>query len=420
MTSRDNHSFLFLPLMRPGEAPLSLEIFEKIIDYYSELDDKSTLLDCSHVCRAWVKRSRYHYFRKVSVYREERSISLLHMISEPRTSIVSSTIRELDVREHRKRNGSWVVRCLPLLLKALPGIKGLSLSCADYKPSSAYEFTQPSGRVLHRFPPQSLQSGITSLVFTSCCFQSLRQLSVVLNQFPSLEALVLEDLVFVDQSPGTLQPNFGEDRRVPHLARLKRLRIDTIPLNSSQDRLFFWFLYPMASVEMLSVQMPKELHGWKMLKQMLFGLRNSLLELELWESCDLYGDPNVPDLELKLSRVRTIIVSGIRPRRSDGSRTLKASMIPAIFYNIRESCELERVIFEVEDGDFIAAMEELKVPSKAIDQVLQQRTIFSSMKELVIRAKNQSRLRTVPIEGGETDKLFEHSVGRGVTLKMEY
>ncbi|KAK0482497.1 hypothetical protein IW261DRAFT_1034406 [Armillaria novae-zelandiae] len=342
------------------------------------------------------------------------------MISEPYASIVASVIRELDIGEHRRRDGPWVVRHLPLLLKALPGVEALSLSRVNYHDSSSYELIQPSGRVLHGFPPQFPWPSITSLTFTECCFQSFRQLFVVLNQFPPLEDLTLEHLVFVDQNCGTLQPNFGEDRRVPHLTRLRRLRLDDVPLNSSQDQFHFWFVYPMTAVEVLSVRMPRALHGWKMLKQMLYGLRRSLVELELRESCDSYGDPAIFDLKLELYRVHTITFSGIRRRRNDGPQRPRASMIPIIFYQISKSRALTRVIFDVDDRDVSAAMEELKVPSNAIDWALHQKPVFAGVKELVIRTHDQSWVPT--IDGAKAlaiDMLFERLVKKGITVKME-
>ncbi|KAK0496945.1 hypothetical protein EDD18DRAFT_182360 [Armillaria luteobubalina] len=404
--------------MQQGEAPsFPLETFEKIIDSFSESDDKSPLLICSLVCRTWVRRSRYHYFRKFHAWEEEACISLLQMISEPYTSITASTIRELDVGEHQYRDRPWVVKYFPLLLKALPGVEALSLSHINYNASSSYELIQPSGRVLHGFPPQLPWPSVTSLTFTGCCFQSFRQLFVVLNRFSSLEDLTLEHLVFVDQNCGTLRPNFAEDRRVPHLTCLKRLRLDDIPLSSSQDRFHFWFVYPLTNVEVLSVRMPKGLHGWKMLKQMLYGLRKSLVELELRESCDLYGDPGGYDLELGLYSVHTIVFSGIRHRRSDGPRHLRASMIPTIFFQIRDSPDLERVIFDVDDRDVIAAMEELKAPIKAIEWALHQKPVLDGVKELIVRTNHQSWV--LAVHASVIDKLFERLVKKGIAVKME-
>lgn len=164
--------------------------------------------------------------------------------------------------------------------------------------------------------------------------------------------------------------------------------------------------------------MLKSLHDWVMLKRMLTGLRNLLVKLELWESCDLYGDCTIFDLGLDLFHVRTIVFSGMRHRISDALRKLKASMIPTLFYQVLKGRDLENIIFDVEDADVFAAMEELKLPCKAIDWELSRKWLtFSNLKELVIRTNGQSGTLAEHVPG--VDPFFQRTTGRGIVLRME-
>lgn len=322
----------------------------------------------------------------------------------------------------------WFCDWLPTLLRALPSVKALSFSLANHEVHTALKVhPMPSGRAEGVFMapfslvPDSLR--MTTLKLAKCHFFSLRQLFFVLSQFTLLEDLRLEGLQFKNTETDILIPNFGVYNCVQHLVYLKRLYVDTLALESSRgDEVASYFAFAMPSVEMLSLRMPKTKREWSIMQQLLLGLRGSLMEVE-WRECgDIRGDWSSLDLQLRLLHVRAICFSGIWRQPMDRFGLPPKSAVPLILYHICGACELRGVLLDVEDPDFVTALNDSLC--SAIDRGL-ARPAFSHLDQLVVRTDGQPQGITnltviLPqLWASWIAGRFPHTGSRGVMLKVE-
>ncbi|KAK0463681.1 uncharacterized protein EV420DRAFT_1519479 [Desarmillaria tabescens] len=390
---------------------LSQHLYETIIDFCAEFEDRSTLLSCSLVCRSWVRRSRHHYFRTTYINSAERANSFLQLIFGPITSINSPEIRGLILGMNRGCVQDWFCEWLPELLRVLPGVTALSFSLANHEIHTALEVhPMPSGRDEGVFMapfnllPDSLR--MTTLKLAKCHFFSLRQLFFVLSQFRLLEDLTLEQLRFKNTEPDTFIPDFGVYRYIQHLVYLKRLRIDTLALKSSRGEVSSYFAFAMPSVEALSLRMPGTKHEWLIMQQLLHGLRGSLVEVE-WRECgDMEGDwSSLDSLQLNLLHVRAIYFSGIWRQSLDKFGRPPKSSVPLVLYRICGARELKDILLDVVDPDFVAAMNDALC--SAIDKGL-ARSTFSNLTVIVPQLWASWIAARFPLAGS-----------RGITLRVE-
>ncbi|KAK0211152.1 hypothetical protein DFS33DRAFT_354247 [Desarmillaria ectypa] len=407
---------------------LSLHLYETIIDFCAEFEDKTTLLSCSLVCRSWVRRSRHHYFRTTYIRNAEKAESFLQLIFGPISSISPAETRALILGMNRGCVQDWFCDWLPKLLRTLPGVTALSFSLANHEIHTALKVhPMPSGRDEGVFMapfnllPDSLR--MTTLKLAKCHFFSLRQLFFVLSQFRLLEDLTLEQLRFRNMEPDTFIPNFGVYKYVQHLVYLKRLRVDTLALKPSRGEVSSYFAFAMPSVEALSLRMPGTKHEWSIMQQLLHGLRGSLVEVE-WRGCgDMEGDwSSLDSLQLKLIHVRVIYFSGIWRQSLDKFGRPPKSSVPLILYHICGACKLRGVLLDIADPDFVAAMNDTLC--SAIDKGL-ARPAFSNLDQLVIRTDGQSTGITnltviLPqLWASWIAERFPLAGSRGITLKVE-
>ncbi|KAK0463682.1 uncharacterized protein EV420DRAFT_1519481 [Desarmillaria tabescens] len=257
------------------------------------------VLSCSLICRSWVQRSHRRYLRTTHISSAAQAGSFLRLISGCLSFIGAPGVQALVVGMDEGHVQDWCWEWLPRMLERLPGVKALTFLRINYAIHTALQwYPTHSGRDEGFFAapvslaPASLR--MTTLKLVGCHFFSLRQLFLVLSQFMLVEDLTLERLQFRNPEPHPFISTFRAYRHIQHLVYLRKLRIDTLDLNPSRDKVSSYIAFTMPSVEVLSLRM-----------------RGSLVELEWIECGDMEEDWD--DIELRLNLVQFYDFAGPRP-----------------------------------------------------------------------------------------------------------
>ncbi|EKM61764.1 uncharacterized protein PHACADRAFT_85035 [Phanerochaete carnosa HHB-10118-sp] len=214
-----------------GLSPLSydglqkfvpLEIWDLVVD--ATADDLSTLKACATTCRAFLRRSRYHLFRRVTVRTGKFAEILISTLQ--RDPDIRSAVRELQL-DSSNPVPDWVIQTVRALLPMLFNLRKLLLR---------------SMQLSHPALPELLSIArhtVTSLDLTLCKFDSFAAFIRLVLALPCITDLALNFISF-----GVAQPIVVADADLQLLGMsgimLSTLRLRCHPLGPWMGALLRW------------------------------------------------------------------------------------------------------------------------------------------------------------------------------------
>lgn len=188
----------------PASTKLPLELTDKIIDCL--LADDAALRACSLVCRAFLRRSRYHRFRYVNLNQRtsEKFENLLNTSPD-----IGAYVRELHVSTSTfERPPTWVDERLPRIASRLSAVASLHLK----------------GNGEYRAAPFYHLSSVRELHMTHCEVYTMNEFASIIGSFQDLEVVCCRD-VLVGRSQ-TLDANPAKLKRAPRVLEFSSCRLD--------------------------------------------------------------------------------------------------------------------------------------------------------------------------------------------------
>jgi hypothetical protein len=182
------------------------EIFDLIIDQLH--DDRPALRTCALVSKSWTPRSRFQFFKHVTVkiYTEdhEQTGTFFGLLRSPHQTIVPF-IRSLSI-EHTEPFDEWAMKTIPRL-QALPAVSALIFHSRDRT-------------AIWSFP--CYRDTLTDLTLSGICGGSNYHLFKMICSFPQLERLSSNCFGASDANP-----NPDEDLSISKYLRTLSIRVNS-------------------------------------------------------------------------------------------------------------------------------------------------------------------------------------------------
>ncbi|KAF9049341.1 hypothetical protein BDZ89DRAFT_1154617 [Hymenopellis radicata] len=177
---------------------------------------RKDLFNCSLVCKAWVRRTRFHLFSTTQIVSKPLSYSerLISLLSHPNATL-KPVVRVLHLASLADCQVARLLQQLPALTEVRLVNIEISSPCVS----------SPKFPIMTFFPSQN---SITALTLFNCQLPALGVFFATLNQCPSLELLVLDRIKFV----GAVIPR---KRSLSSTLKVGTLRGDDIPLELWQS-----------------------------------------------------------------------------------------------------------------------------------------------------------------------------------------
>ncbi|KAI0783199.1 hypothetical protein C8Q75DRAFT_469334 [Abortiporus biennis] len=221
---------------------LPQELLDYILDFLHH--ERTTLKNCSQVCKAWLNESRRHLFR----------IIILRCSQQPQNSVLNrfiqftmeapylaTDIRELWLMFHQ----NITTDCILSLLKVLPNLRSLTIKFGCFAPSPLpisssgikeyYRRTSGIRRQIHQLRVISVQTGSPDLQHGShppedISVTPVQTLLDILHLFEDIDNLIIHSPInpfLVSSTP--LNQTYDSESSTPKPIRIRKLSLQLIP-----------------------------------------------------------------------------------------------------------------------------------------------------------------------------------------------
>ncbi|EMD39708.1 hypothetical protein CERSUDRAFT_112012 [Gelatoporia subvermispora B] len=179
------------------------ELTDRILDHLE--GDRQALANCGLVCRTWLPRSRYHFFRELKLT-SKNTKQLVQLLRDG--PAIGQHVSHLAIVTLREDNSEWHVDLLPKVLPSLPNVTTLELRGRGAYQSKNFKDIAP----------------VTSLKFHACEFAALKDVTTLLCAFPRLDTLTIESTLI---ARGEEDPSLTDTYRPP----IKNITVMSSALN---------------------------------------------------------------------------------------------------------------------------------------------------------------------------------------------
>lgn len=205
-----------------GAQRVPLDIWDLVID--AAADDLSTMKACATTCRAFLHRSRYHLFKRVTV--RTGKVAEILISTFQRDPDIRSAIRELQL-DSSNPVPDWVIHTVRTLLPMLFNLRKLLLR---------------SMQLSHPALPELLSMArytVSSLDLTLCKFDSFAAFVRLVLALPYIKDLALNFISFDAAQPIAVA---DADLQLPSMSEimLSTLRLQEHPLQRWMGPLLRW------------------------------------------------------------------------------------------------------------------------------------------------------------------------------------